>query len=220
MRLDEKILSRLNELLEFGEQVIATKKSPPPNVIGDSRVDSQKAYQWATSTQNILSRVFGQGSEHYKNFSKHVEHHLTYSPVYHAQGVLRAAIDDYKNEQLFDIRKIIEAELFDDFLEQAEYLCSSGYFQPAAVICGCVLEDGLRKLCNNNGIAITAKPKLDKMNSDLAKAGVYSKLIQKRITTFADLRNKAAHGQWDQFEESDVQEMLAAVRRFMEDHFA
>ena len=220
MRIDEKILSRLNELLEFGERVLSTKKSPPPNVIGDLRVDSQKAYQWATSTQNILSRVFGQESEHYKNFSKHLERHLTYSPVYYAQGVLRAAIDDYENEQLFEIRKMVEAELFDDFLEQAEHLFSSGYYQPAAVICGCVLEDGLRKLCNNNGITLTAKPKLDKMNSDLAKAGIYSKLIQKRITTVADLRNKAAHGQWDQFDEGDVQEMLSAVRRIMEDHFA
>jgi hypothetical protein len=58
------------------------------------------------------------------------------------------------------------------------------------------------------------------MNADLAKAGVYSKLVQKRITILADLRNKAAHGQWDQFEKDDVEEMLVAVRRIMEDHFA
>lgn len=220
MKIDEKILFRLKELLEFGEQVIATKRNPPPNVIGDLRIDSQKAYQWATSTQNLLVRVFGQESEHYKNFLKQVERHLTYSPVYYAQGILRAAVDDYENEQLFEIRKMVEAELFVDFLEQAEHLLKSGYYQPAAVVCGCVLEDGLRKLCNSNGITLGTNPKLDKMNADLAKVGVYSKLVLKRITILADLRNKAAHGQWDQFEKDDVEEMLTAVRRIMEDHFA
>jgi hypothetical protein len=204
----------------MGEQVLATKRSPGRGVIGDSRVDTQMAYQWATSAQNLLVRVFGAESEHYKNFSTQVDKHLTFSPIYQAQGILKAAKDDYENEQLFEVRRLIEAELFDDFLEQAEYLLGSGYYQPAAIVAGSVLEDGLRKLCSMHGIPLLPKPKLDAMNSDLAKAGVFSKLVQKRITALADLRNKAAHGQWDQFGKEDVEEMLRAVRRIMEEHFA
>ncbi len=220
MRIDEKIMKRLDELLEMGEQVLATRRSPGPNVIGDDRVNSQIAYQWATSVQNLLARVFGLDSEHYKNFTKRVESHLTYYPVFCAQGILKAAKDDYENEQLFEVRQLVEAELFDDLLEQAEHLFDSDYYQPAAVIAGCVLEDGLRKLCQKNGIALPEKPKLDKMNADLAKAGVVSKLVQKRITALADLRNKAAHGQWDQFIKEDVGEMIPAVRRIMEEYFS
>ncbi len=220
MQLDEKIQKRLDELIAMGEQVLGTERSPGPGVIGDSRIDTQMAYQWATSTQNLLVRVFGAESEHYRNFSAQVDKYLSFSPTYRAQGILKAAKDDYENEQLFSVRRLIEAELFDDFLEQAEYLFSSGYHQPAAVVAGSVLEDGLRKLCNMNGISLPPKPKLDSMNSDLAKAGVFSKLVQKRITTLADLRNKAAHGQWDQFGKEDVEEMLRAVRRIMEENFA
>ena len=40
------------------------------------------------------------------------------------------------------------------------------------------------------------KPKLGTMNAGLAKQGVYNKLTQKRITALADIRNKAAHGEW------------------------
>ena len=58
------------------------------------------------------------------------------------------------------------------------------------------------------------------MNAELGKAGVYTKLVQKRVTALADLRNKAAHGQWDQFCRSDVEEMIPAVRRIMEEHYA
>ena len=42
------------------------------------------------------------------------------------------------------------------------------------------------------------------MNADLAKAGVYDKLIQKRVTMLADIRNKAAHGDTVGFNDDDV----------------
>ncbi len=220
MHIDEKIKRRIDELIATGEQVLATKRSLPKGVHGDHRLDGQMASQWVTSVQNLLARVFGLESEHYKNFSLQVSMSLTFSPIYRAQGILKAAKDDYENEQLFEVRRLIEAELFDDFLEQSEHLLNSGYYQPAAVITGCVLEDGLRKLCEKESISLQSKPKLDTMNADLAKAGVFSKLVQKQITALADLRNKAAHGQWDQFAKDDVVEMIQAVRRIMEKHFA
>lgn len=220
MNVDEKIRKRLDELIATGEQVLATRESPGQYIVSDDYIDTQMAYQWATSVQNILARVFGKESEHYKNFSAQVEIYISYSPVCRAQGVLKAAKDDYDNEQLFDVRRLIEAEVFDDFMEQSEHLLNSGYYQPAAVIAGCVLEDGLRKLCEKSGIALLAKPKLDSMNAELSKAGVFSKLDQKRITALAELRNNAAHGKWDQFTKEDVEEMVKAVRRIMEEHYA
>lgn len=114
------------------------------------------------------------------------------------------------------MRDLVEAEVLDDFLKQAQFTLNSGYFQSAAVIAGCVLEDSLRKLCVKFSVDVSTRPKLDQMNSDVAKAGAYNKLVQKRITALADLRNKAAHGQWDQFTKADVEEMLSAVRRFVE----
>lgn len=220
MEAKEKIAIRLDELLQMGEKLLSTRRSTPPNIIGDDRIDSQLGHQWVTSVQNLFVRVFGENSEHYKNFSKLVGKNLTYSPVFSAQGILKAAKDDFEKDQLFDVRQLIEAELFDEFLEQAEYLLEAGYFQPAAVLAGSVLEDGLRKLCQKRNIEISEKPKLDTLNANLAKEGVYSKLVQKRITALADLRNKAAHGQWGEFVKEDVEEMLPAIRRIMEEYLS
>ena len=143
-----------------------------------------------------------------------------YSPVTQALRVLRAATEDYEQGFLFDTRTLIEAEVLDDFLEQAEHLLDSGYYQPAAVVIGSVLEDGLRKLCKRHEVPLSVKPKLDTMNADLAKQGVYNKLTQKRITVLADIRNKAAHGEWDKVTKANVEDMLRDVRQFMETHFA
>jgi len=220
VKAEDAIKARLDALLVLGDQVLATRQSYGPGIIAGDYVDSALASQWATSCQSFLSRVFGRESDHYLAFSKEIERGIAFSNAKRAQGVMRAAEDDLSAGALFQVRALIEAEVFDDFLEQAEALHKAGYYQPAAVVAGAVLEDGLRSLCTTNSITIPSRPKLDTMNSDLAKAGVYSKLVQKKITTLADLRNKAAHGQWDEFDAEDVEEMLAQVRRFMSDFVA
>ena len=168
---------------------------------------------------NVLSRVFGADSEHYKNFSSQpIGQGLTYSPTRRAFGVLQAALEDYEQGYLFNLRELIEAEVFSDFLDQSETLISAGYYAPAAVVIGSVLEDSLRRLAERAELELPDKPKLDRVNSVLAKAGVYPKLTQKRITAFADIRNSAAHGEWDAFGGKDVKDMHAWVSRFIEQH--
>ena len=197
-KLDQKILDKLQELIQFGERVKQTKYSRSGGGViymGDAGVDYELAYQWGTSYLNLLSRVFGLDNVHCRNFESKFPKFHDYSLVTQALGSLKAAKDDYEQGFLFETRILIEAEVFDEFLEQAEYLLGSGYFQPAAVVIGSVLEDGLRKLCARHGIPLSTKPKIDTMNVNLAKQGVYNKLTQKRVTMLADIRNKAAHGE-------------------------
>lgn len=125
-----------------------------------------------TSVQNLLTNAFVEGSEHYKSFARQLETYPTYSPISRAFGGLKAAQDDFNNGHLYQVRQLVEAEVFDDFLEKSTHLFASGYYQGAAVVAGCVLEDGLRTLCQRKGIALPGRPKLDQMNADLAKAGV------------------------------------------------
>jgi hypothetical protein len=58
------------------------------------------------------------------------------------------------------------------------------------------------------------------MNADLAKAEAYSVLVQKGVTWLADLRNKAAHGLWNEFSARDVETMLKQVRTFVTEYIA
>ncbi|HXM34545.1 MAG TPA: hypothetical protein VN920_05125 [Pyrinomonadaceae bacterium] len=58
------------------------------------------------------------------------------------------------------------------------------------------------------------------MNAALAKKGIYNVLTQKKITALADIRNSAAHGKWDGFESSDVDDMLRWTNDFMQKHFS
>lgn len=218
--LEEQLLKRFDEMLSLGEKVMATRKSPSPGHITSDFVDVQAANQWFTSSLSLIGRCIGNDSEHYQAMKRQFTNYPKWPNVEQAFGILKAARDDLANGGLFQIRSLVEAEVFDDFLEQGQALLKAGYKGPAAVVIGAVLEDGLRRLCSKNSIALSDKPKLDFMNAELAKAGVYNVLTQKKIMALAGIRNDAAHGKWDSFSPTDVEGMLQWTSDFMQKHFA
>ena len=129
-----------------------------------------------------------------------------------------------ENDLLGNIKGLLQADIFADFLEIGEHLLAEGYKDAAAVTIGAVLEDGLRKLCDKNGID-TMRPNgsrltIDPLNTELAKQAVYSKLTQKQVTSWAHIRNKAAHGEYDEYDKSQVKMMLLFVQGFAEQHLS
>jgi hypothetical protein len=143
--------------------------------------------------------------------------------VTHLLGILRAMREDYSAGYLSSIAELVHADLFADFLEMSGHLLSQGYKDPAAVVTGSVLEEHLRKLCEKVGISAvngSAPKKADLLNAELAGANVYSKLDQKSVTAWLDLRNKAAHGKYAEYTREQVQALHDGVRHFISRHTA
>lgn len=179
-------------------------------------MDSKPFEEWATGVLNLLQRVFNESSVHFKNFSKHYSEFVEYDePFNRCVGVFRAAKADYEGGYLFELDALISAEVIDDVLEQAQELLAAKYVGPSCVVAGVALETTLKKLCDKNSIA---HAKLDRMNADLAKVGVYNVGVQKQVTAWAHWRNDAAHGTWTTFTEQDVADMIKGVKRFIADY--
>jgi len=176
--------------------------------------------RFRTAAMNLIRRASGEESDPYRELFRLATNKDSNTNSYyflHCYGVVEAAQSDFEAGMLFDIRALIAAELLGDFIEQAEALLTAGYHIPAASLAGAVLEDTLRKLGEKAGINIPTVTKLDRLNADLAKEGVYDKLVQKRITAIADIRNSADHGHFDKFSVADVEDMVKWVRNFTAD---
>ena len=223
MQISAQITTRFGELLHQAEVVLSTRRNHS-SVGGDvavivlDSVDDALAEEWATSSLSFLRRVMGKDSEHYQRFEENAGRVSTHSFAVRACAVLKAAKADYEGGYIFDARRRIQAEVFDEFLEQAEYFLTDGYFQVAAVVAGAVLEDGLRKLCIAQAVTWPSQPGLEWMNGELAKKGLYDKMVQKKVTWLADIRNKAAHGRWTEFSTDEAAEMIRGVRLLMTDY--
>jgi len=147
-----------------------------------------------------------------------------YKHVSQLAGIAKALQHQLRAGLFANVRGLLQAEIFDDFLEMAEHLLAAGYKDPAAVLAGAVLEDALRKRTVREGLP-TTDPKgknltAEPLNVALAKAGIYNALIQKSVTAWADLRNKAAHARWGEYDAGHVEQMLAGVRKFCADYLS
>ena len=179
-------------------------------------VDDDLLLNWKVKVKNLLLKVCGEESQHFQQFEKNETGYTTNYTIFKSlKAVFLAAKEDFEGGYLSSMRALVQAEVFDSELEQAKELLNSGYSTAAAVVAGVVLETALRELCDKEAIS---HGKLDKMNTDLAKAGVYNKLMQKRITALADIRNSAAHGKPNEFTEQDVTDMIRDVSQFLANH--
>jgi hypothetical protein len=215
MRNDTSLLAR--RFAELDAQYLAveaTKRFRDGSFAGDF-VDNEMLIGWRVKVNNLLAKACGEQSVHYQKFNQ-IETDSGWSTNYQVgksqKAVFDAAREDFEGGYLASFRNLVQAELFDSELDQARELLGGGYVLPAAVIAGVVLETTLRQMCIDVGIAVG---KLDKMNAELAKAGCYNLLMQKRITALADIRNSAAHGNTDRFSRADVEDMLGQVEAFL-----
>lgn len=171
-------------------------------------------WNWIVKALNIVSRTCGEDSQHYKQLEKASENlgnELTIRTIGRLIAIYRAAKDDFEKGFIFEIKEISQAEIFADELDQAQELLEHNFLVPSAVVAGTVLETKLRWLCEKHSLPIG---KLDKMNADLAKANVYNKNTQKKLTAIAGIRNSAAHGKKEEIRKSDIESMILEIKYF------
>jgi len=222
--MKEKLLKKIDDLIAKCKELLEHAKRFDNNLsIRDDgrRMAEFKAFK--TSTLSFLAHTIGKDEKYYKDFDYDVIHFKGYNLTV-ALELLQNIRTDIDEGWLDNIKGIVSAELFSDFLEMAEHLLEENYKDPAAVIIGSVLEENLRELCNRNNIAITTtdpktgkvKPnKAEIMNVDLCKNGVYNILVQKSVTAWLDLRNNAAHGKYGEYDLTQVKNLLQSVRDFI-----
>ncbi len=128
------------------------------------------------------------------------------------KGILVAAKEDYEKGFFGDQKILICAEVFADFLQQAEHLLREDYKDAAAVIAGSVLEDGLRRLCDLKQIEYGEKDTMHPLNQKLYREKVYTKLWFEKIKTMAVIRNDAAHGKFESYGEKDVKGLIEFIK--------
>jgi hypothetical protein len=215
----------LDELIATGENLISLAGNARDNVKGGPLAEIMT---WVSRSGYIISKVGGEDSAYDRAFQAArsitgftVIHGNHYAHLCEIWGDLKGLRHGLEAGLLQDLRRLLQADIFADFLEMAEHLLSEGYKDASAVLIGGVLEDTLRKLSASNDLPLLAtagKPlTIEPLNVNLAKAGIYSPLTKKQVTSWADLRNNAAHGDYAKYTVDEVKQMLLFVQRFCAD---
>ncbi|MCT7650921.1 HEPN domain-containing protein [Aliarcobacter butzleri] len=218
--MKNKISLRFEDLLQEINTIESSKIKKENSYFGSYiEINNELHKKWELNLKNLILLLNSNpDSMYYSELVKisELKSHEDHADIFDRQKALFLALkDDYEKGLLSSIKSLIEADVFDTELEQAKELLSNKYKLAAAVIAGVVLETALRSLCDNQNIP---HGKLDKMNADLTKAGIYNSLRQKRITALADIRNSAAHGKDSEFTHKDVEDMIRDIESFLATH--
>ncbi len=224
----DQFLKRIHDLIDLGEETLRSEELVVEEDPDDEDVEIEEYYvdemlfhQFRASALTFLNQLFGKKYFLTKDFNEQV-FQATKENVEIGIGMMKSVQFDLENGYLESVRSLITGEVFSDFLDMAEHLLKEDYKDPAAVLAGGVLEDHLRKLCQSHNIdseeekvGKTVPRKSDRLNSDLAKSGAYGKQDLKMVTGWLNLRNHAAHGEFDKYTKEEVRIMLLGVRDFL-----
>ena len=212
MITNQEAIRQLDDVITQYEEITSKHRVAP---------SAAKVEEIYTRLRAAVFRLAPKDSE-YEQRARLVETHTKPNDLWRAErlvGVAQSLRRDYQGGFISaSFAALVRSDLFADFLEMAEHLLNTGYKDPAAVLVGAILEEHLRKLCHKHDIATSEKTKprkAESLNSDLTSNNVYSRLDQKSVTAWQDLRNKAAHGHFSEYADAQVDLMLKGVRDFV-----
>lgn len=231
-KLNAAIENEIQNLVDQGIQYLHRVAYVNSKMEGD---ELSELASWVTRLGQLIRRLYGENSQHFQSYTSALATRSSTTRCFYSDlrsnnyahlsqmvGVAKTIKHDLENGLLVNFRAIVQADIFSDFLEMGEYLLQESYKDAAAVIISSVLENGLRKLAEQNNVAVVTESgkqlTIDPLNAELAKREVYSKFIQKQITSWAHIRNKAAHGEFSEYNREEVQMMLLFVQNFMSEH--
>jgi hypothetical protein len=116
------------------------------------------------------------------------------------------------SSSLFEIRQLLQADLFDSELDTARELSKKGFLRGAGVISGVVLEKHLSQVCANHKITIRKKnPTISEFNDLLKKNDTIDVPSWRFIQRLGDLRNLCGHNKDRDPTEDEVSELIEGV---------
>lgn len=240
-KLQEQYLMRFDALIEKGEAIHNAMTTAPGQVrifspSGGVRrdpdinvVDWSNFVEWKTNCIVILGQIVAKSEPLSKIADAFQSIKNTRSSLEWGIATMKAVKDNLRNGFIGDLRLQVETELASDYMGQAEQLLNEGQtgkydHVPAAVLAGAVLEKALRTLCCQQEPQISIlkhdgeKKTLNPLIDDLKKSCIFNEAKAKQLKAWAAIRNHAAHGEFDQFTRTDVEQMITGINNFLADY--
>lgn len=130
-------------------------------------------------------------------------------PKLQHQTAILAAVDARFKSSLFEIRQLVQADLFDSEVEAARHLLKNKFLRAAGAIAGVVLEKHLAQVCDDHNVKVIKKnPGISDLNELLKSAGVIDVPTWRHISMLGDIRNLCDHNKQKEPTEQQVVDLI------------
>jgi hypothetical protein len=131
-----------------------------------------------------------------------------------AQAEILASVEGRFESSLFEIRQLVQADVFDSELDAARELLKSGFLRAGGAVAGVVLEKHLQEVCGGHGITVRKKdPTIGDLNDALKGSTVIDVPVWRQIQRLGDLRNLCSHQKQREPTRDEVAELIDGCSR-------
>ena len=236
-KVKERLLARLEELISEGgsipdvhfRQVVLVRAMGGETKYRDCRAPRWAEFvEWRTSCVAVLDQVVPESSLLRKavveiGTMKNETEKLVFGVAF-----LKGIKTEIEKGSLESLAAQIESELLADYLTQAEAILGESRGElthvAAAVLAGASLERSLRgigsrliplePLYTPSGAPLAMNALIEALKS----RGSFNEVEAKLLRAWAGIRNSAAHGKFEEFNRSQVEQMLQGVLSFVARH--
>lgn len=121
---------------------------------------------------------------------------------------------------LFDIKQLVQADLFDSELGAARELLKNKFTRGSGAIAGVVLEGHLAQVCENHAVKLAKKnPSISDYNQALKDANVIETAQWRFHQHLGDIRNKCDHSKTDEPTVDEVRDLIDGVAKVIKTVF-
>ncbi len=185
----QKLIDRSVELLKDVQKVLDVRQNEGVSLFQVNNLASRGA--------NLIHSVTGAKSVYADNLRNTLKQKSVDAQFDGVVGVLQAFHLDLSKGYLISIRHEVEAIVVSEILTQARKLARTKGVHPAAVvIVACAAaEEFLRNWCEEKRISIPEKQRsMAKFGQELRRHGHIDLPMERRLQSWVDYRNDAAHG--------------------------
>jgi len=136
-------------------------------------------------------------------------------PHFKQQQAILNAVSARFESTLFDIKQLVQADLFDSELDTARELIKHGFLRGAGAISGVVLEKHLAQVAiNHNAKTRKKNPTINDFNELLKNEGILDVPPWRQIQRLGDIRNLCDHNKDREPTKEEVEELVDGVEKF------
>jgi hypothetical protein len=135
-------------------------------------------------------------------------------PHFRQQLAILKSVKARFESSLFEIRQLVQADLFDSELDAAKELAKNKFTRAAGALAGVVLERHLTQVCDNHGVKVGKKaPGISDLNNALKDANVIDVPLWRFVQHLADIRNLCDHSKKAEPTVDQVDDLVAGVMK-------
>ncbi len=135
-------------------------------------------------------------------------------PHFRQQLAILKSVKARFESSLFEIRQLVQADLFDSELDAAKELAKSKFTRAAGALAGVVLERHLIQVCDNHNVKVGKKaPGISDLNNALKDANVIDVPLWRFVQHLGDIRNLCDHSKKAEPTAEQVDDLVAGVMK-------